>query len=438
MLGLLEEVGQRVGVGGPAGLGPLGLGHAELVEEHHLQLLGRAEVDLLADDVVGVVAAACAPGRRSRTRAAEAVDVDRDAGLLHAGQRPISGQLDVAQQLGAAVLVDRVVERVGEVEDGRGPAASPSRASSASPSKSSVSWSASPVPGAAHGEVAQGEVGEVVGALVGLDEVGRERGVAREAGPAASRARPAPASGPWRRGSPWGGPGPPATPRGPLVLGLDVATSIHAAGPSGGRHGERDASPVPARQVPCTDTPTRPAVRPRRASRRLARAQPAPSTSKPASASGSSAWTGSRRAGRAARRGTRARRTARAPPVRSHGWRRGRRVHRQGQVADQLVEPAVAQHVAEVLAQRLALLAGDLVGTGDDAVEAVELVDPLRRVALADARARPAGCRRSRPRSPRARGSGAAGRRTCPRPRPGHAPARTDAAHRVEHGRRRR
>ena len=42
VLGLVEERGERVGVGGVAGLGALGLGHPELVEEHHLELLGRA------------------------------------------------------------------------------------------------------------------------------------------------------------------------------------------------------------------------------------------------------------------------------------------------------------------------------------------------------------------------------------------------------------
>ncbi len=57
--------------------------------------------------------------------------------------------------------------------------------------------------------------------------------------------------------------------------------------------------------------------------------------------------------------------------------------HGQGQVTDQCVEPPVADDVAEVLAQRLALLAGDLVGPGDDVVQPVELVDPLRGVALA-------------------------------------------------------
>jgi len=38
--GLLVQADQRVGVGGVPGLGPFGLGHAQLVEQHHLQLLG--------------------------------------------------------------------------------------------------------------------------------------------------------------------------------------------------------------------------------------------------------------------------------------------------------------------------------------------------------------------------------------------------------------
>ena len=57
----------------------------------------------------------------------------------------------------------------------------------------------------------------------------------------------------------------------------------------------------------------------------------------------------------------------------------------QLEVAHQRVEAAVADHVAEVGPQRLALLAGDLVGVGDHVVEAVVLVDPLGGVARPDA-----------------------------------------------------
>ncbi len=71
------------------------------------------------------------------------------------------------------------------------------------------------------------------------------------------------------------------------------------------------------------------------------------------------------------------------PVPRLHGQVVG--TQRQVEVVDQRVELAVLHHLAEVLAQRLALLAGDLVGPGDDVVEAVVGVDPLRGVALADA-----------------------------------------------------
>ena len=52
---------------------------------------------------------------------------------------------------------------------------------------------------------------------------------------------------------------------------------------------------------------------------------------------------------------------------------------RQVEVVDEPVEPAVAQHAVEVLAQVLARLALDLVDVRDDAGEVAVLVDPLRR-----------------------------------------------------------
>ena len=50
VVGLLVQPRQRVGVGGVAGLDLLGLRQAELLEQHRLQLLGRAEVELVADE----------------------------------------------------------------------------------------------------------------------------------------------------------------------------------------------------------------------------------------------------------------------------------------------------------------------------------------------------------------------------------------------------
>ena len=56
----------------------------------------------------------------------------------------------------------------------------------------------------------------------------------------------------------------------------------------------------------------------------------------------------------------------------------------QLEVADQGVDPAVADHVGQVLPQRVAGLARDLVDPGDDLLEGPELVDPLRGGLRAD------------------------------------------------------
>ena len=57
----------------------------------------------------------------------------------------------------------------------------------------------------------------------------------------------------------------------------------------------------------------------------------------------------------------------------------------QRHVADQLVEPAVAQHAVEVLAEGVADLAADLVDVGDDPRQVAVGGDPLRRRLGADA-----------------------------------------------------
>ncbi len=66
VLGLDVEVGQRVGVGGVAGLDPLGLRQPELVEQDLLQLLGRAQVERAADHACGRPARPPSRARRVR------------------------------------------------------------------------------------------------------------------------------------------------------------------------------------------------------------------------------------------------------------------------------------------------------------------------------------------------------------------------------------
>ena len=182
VLGLVEERLERVGIGGVAGLGALGLGHRELVEEHDLQLLGRAEVDLLADDVVGVGRGGAHLVVELGLEPLEVVDVDRDADLLHPHQRGDERELDLAQEAGAAVLLDRTVECSGQVED------RPCREHRRVAGRRVVEGVEAELVDVGRVlaqlslEVAQGQVGQGVGTLVGLDEIGGEGGVDLEAG----------------------------------------------------------------------------------------------------------------------------------------------------------------------------------------------------------------------------------------------------------------
>ncbi len=230
-------------------------------------------------------------------------------------------------------------------------------------------------------EVADGEVGEVVGALVGAGEVRRERGVAVQPGqrhpprrerehralgvvqhlrPLAGR-RARPTSAAWSSGSSCVGRRPrPRCRRSWRSASAGDVTACRR--PSGRRRARR-----PAR------------------SRRRARASQPPSsppartviaTSKPESSISSSDVSVSNSRSRSTRNSRPSKSVCTS--CRSHGRSaRSAGAELEVEVADQRVELPVADHVAEVLAQRLALLAGDLVGVGDDVVEPVVLVDPL-------------------------------------------------------------
>ena len=115
--GLLEQPGQRVGVGGVAGLVLLRLGQAQLVEEHRLQLLGRAEVHLAADDGVALGGRGGDGVGELPLQLLQVVDVGGDAAVLHRGEHPGQRQLDAAEQGVAAALAEHGLERVGEVVD---------------------------------------------------------------------------------------------------------------------------------------------------------------------------------------------------------------------------------------------------------------------------------------------------------------------------------
>ncbi len=115
MPGLVEQRLQRVGVGGVAGLGALGLRHLQLVEQHDLQLFGRAEVDLLADHRVRRLGGVADLVGELALQFGQLFQVDGDARGLHLGQRTLHRQLHVAQQRRRVDAGQLLVERVGEV-----------------------------------------------------------------------------------------------------------------------------------------------------------------------------------------------------------------------------------------------------------------------------------------------------------------------------------
>ena len=321
------------------------------------------------------------------------VEVDRHAHLLHAREQVDERQLHLGQQPRATVLVDGAVERLGEVE--HRPRLEHRRLLGAA---RGVVVLEEQLPLAGIGrtraqlalEVAQREVGEVVGALVGTHEVGRQCGVADQ-----------PAQRPAPRGEREDrtlrvvehlralGVAEPARQRG-VVVGGDLARVDPGRGAVGG--GERERPHLTGAGTP----------------RALDGHPGAGVAGRVGGQPGGDRTRGEPLAGEVEaalvdRLGTLAvgdleqpgaqvttelelveqLEAGRAVPGRQREV--GRR-QLEVEVAHELVEASVAHHVGEVLAQRLTLLAGDLVGAGDDVVEAVVGVDPLRGEALADPR----------------------------------------------------
>ena len=216
--GLLEQRLQRVGVGGVAGLGALGLGHAQLVEQHHLQLLGRAEVDLLADHRVGVLRglldlrgelglqrgqrvvvdgdAGASPGRRARPAAAaparRAARCRRARPARRRARRPARPRAD------AATICARGPGRVGLLL-----AARAARAGRPRPRRSSTPQLAA--------QVAQRQIGRGRSCAARAATGRRPARCRWSARAASSRGRAARAAPTWRRARPWARPGRPAT-----------------------------------------------------------------------------------------------------------------------------------------------------------------------------------------------------------------------------------
>lgn len=120
VVGLRGQPGQRVRVRRVTGLRLLRLGQVQLAEEDLLELLGRAEVELVPDGGVGLLHRLLHGVGEHLLHGFQVRPVRRDAVPLQPGQQRRRGQLHVAQQLGRADLRQLLAERLAQVEDRAG------------------------------------------------------------------------------------------------------------------------------------------------------------------------------------------------------------------------------------------------------------------------------------------------------------------------------
>ena len=199
---VLEQVGEervprlrvqpleRVRVRRVAALELAGLRHVQLVEEHRLELLGRTEVDLLADDVVRGRGGGRDAVVEPAPQLVEQVGVDGDPRALHRRERAEQWQLDVAYEQRPPLCLQLDPERLGEVDHGAGPEHGRLRdlhrvgrlvAEVEHELVVGITGRTSADLGAQLTlQVTQGEVAQVVRALVGSQQVGRHLGVAHQ------------------------------------------------------------------------------------------------------------------------------------------------------------------------------------------------------------------------------------------------------------------
>ena len=408
MLGLGEQGLERIGVGGVAGLRALGLRHVELLEEHDLQLLRRAEVHLLADDVVRLLRGSEHPFGELGVERVEVVGVDGDAVGLHAEQDVDERQLDVAQQRQRRLRLQLLLQDSPQLECRMGALHGDLRATVV------VEGQLAGVVVGGHEltvQVADRQVGEVVGALVGLDQVGGQRGVGRDAGqrPSLGRKRMRLALGVVQHLGP-GGIGQPVG-EDLLVVGRELLDRDPRRRAGGRGQGEvlgtrtdrtRDADDLqthraglgvlgqPRGKFSRRDMRDGEVGRGVRGGRLVA----APEVVEQPLAEGGEL------------QGVEHLVDGVAVPLR--GERQVGGAGGQVEVVDERVDAAVAQHVVEVLSQRLPRLARNGIDVGHQGVEGAVGVDPFRGGLRARRRARPAGCRWSRPPGRRCRDSGRA------------------------------
>jgi len=114
------ELFEDRGVGRVAGLRPLALGQVQLVEEDLLELLGRAEIEVVSDVEVDLRLQARHLAAELDVEQSERLTVDGDAGGLHLGEDRDQRHLDLAEEAVETGLDQRLLERLPNGHRGQG------------------------------------------------------------------------------------------------------------------------------------------------------------------------------------------------------------------------------------------------------------------------------------------------------------------------------
>ncbi len=192
---LVAQLAEHAGVGGEAGLAAALLGQTELVEEDGGELLGRADRELVAGELVDLrlelVDLLVHPG----ADLGEALGVELEADALHLRERFDQRHLDLVEQLLDAELGQPLALALGELVREPGVDRWVAGRLALLGGERELAFLGA---GGRRGEAGVGgELVEVVGAPGGIDQVGGDHGVVLEVEPVRAARRPCRLSGPW-------------------------------------------------------------------------------------------------------------------------------------------------------------------------------------------------------------------------------------------------
>ena len=169
-------------VGRVAGLGLLPGCETQLVEEDRPQLRGRVDVEVLAGGLDDGGPLGLGLGGQGVVEASQHVDVDGDAEVLHLGQHPHQGHLDVVVEAGQAVCLEGLRQRFDEPRDSQGVATGDLRDRGAAAVEVELTLGRRTIVGELELGVATQQLGEPVERAGGIEQVGGQLGVEMQAG----------------------------------------------------------------------------------------------------------------------------------------------------------------------------------------------------------------------------------------------------------------